>query len=47
LLLIFLMIATLAKEEATDAAAAAGADAAAPALSVERGKKDEEGAEKK
>lgn len=41
------MIATLAKEEATDAAAAAGADAAAPALSVERGKKDEEGAEKK
>ncbi len=41
------MIATLAKEEATEAAAAAGTEAAAPALSVERGKKDEEGAEKK
>jgi len=41
------MIATLAKEETTEAAAAAGTEAAAPALSVERGKKDEEGAEKK
>ena len=42
------IIATLAKEEATTDAAAAGAEAAAaPALSVERGKKDEEGGDKK
>ncbi len=46
------IIATLAKEEVVEEAAAAvpGAEAAAPAapaLSVERGKKEEEGAEKK
>ena len=41
------IIATLAKEETTTDAAAAGAEAAAPALSVERGKKDEEGGDKK
>lgn len=40
------IIATAVKEETTDAAAA-GADAAAPEMSVERGKKDEEGAAKK
>lgn len=43
-------VATAAKEEAADpaaAAAGAAAEAAAPGLSVERGKKDEEGAEKK
>jgi len=41
------IIATLAREEATaEGAEAAGAEAA-PGLSVERGKKDEEGAEKK
>ena len=41
-----LIVATIVKEEAADvpAAAAAGAEAAAPDLSVERGKKDEEGA---
>ena len=42
------IIATLAREETTeDGAAVPGAEAAAPGLSVERGKKDEEGAEKK
>jgi large subunit ribosomal protein L25 len=38
------IVATLVKEEATDAAAVPGAEAAAPDLSVERGKKDEEAA---
>lgn len=43
------IIATVVKEEASDIAAAAvpGAEAAAPDLSVERGKKEEEGAAKK
>ena len=43
------IIATVVKEEASDIAAAAvpGAEAAAPDLSVERGKKEEEGASKK
>ena len=41
-------VASAAKTEASDAAAAPGAaEAAAPGLSVERGKKDEEGAAKK
>ena len=40
------IIATAVKEETTDAAAA-GAEAATPEMSVERGKKDEEGAAKK
>jgi large subunit ribosomal protein L25 len=38
------IVATLVKEEATDAAAVPGAESAAPDLSVERGKKDEEAA---
>ena len=42
------IIATLAKEEvAEEGAVVPGVEAAAPGLSVERGKKDEEGAEKK
>ena len=42
------IIATLAREETTeDGAAVPGAEAAAPGLSVERGKKDEEAADKK
>ena len=43
------IIATVVKEEASDIAAAAvpGAEAAAPDLSVERGKKEEEGTAKK
>lgn len=41
------IIATLAREEATAEGAEAAAAEAAPGLSVERGKKDEEGAEKK
>ena len=43
------IIATVVKEEASDIAAAAvpGAEAAAPDLRVERGKKEEEGAAKK
>lgn len=40
-------VVTLAKDEAEDAAAVPGAEVAAPELSVERGKKEEEGAEKK
>jgi large subunit ribosomal protein L25 len=36
------IIATLAKEEAVDEAAVAAAEAAAPGISVERGKKEEE-----
>ncbi len=38
------IIATAVKEEAADVAAVPGAEAAAPAISVERGKKEEEGA---
>ncbi|MBP8048107.1 MAG: 50S ribosomal protein L25 [Anaerolineales bacterium] len=42
------IIATLAKEEAAEEGVVVpGVEAAAPGLSVERGKKDEEGAEKK
>jgi large subunit ribosomal protein L25 len=40
------IIATLAKEEAADETAVAGAEAAAPGISVERGKKEEEAAKK-
>jgi hypothetical protein len=39
------IIATLAKEEAVEEAVA-GAEAAAPGISVERGKKEEEAAKK-
>lgn len=38
------IIANAVKEEASDIAAVPGAEAAAPAISVERGKKEEEGA---
>ena len=38
------IVATLVKEEAADAAVVPGAEAAAPDLSVERGKKDDEAA---
>ena len=38
------IVATLVKEDAADAAAVPGAEAAAPDLSVERGKKDDEAA---
>ena len=41
------IIATLAKEEAADDAAVAGAEAAAPGISVERGKKEEDAPAKK
>jgi len=41
-----IVVATLAKEETSAESAAAGEEEAAPALSVERGKKDEEGEEK-
>lgn len=40
-------VVTLPKDEATDASAIPGAEPTAPELSVERGKKEEEGAEKK
>jgi large subunit ribosomal protein L25 len=41
------IIATIAKEEASEEGAAALAEAAAPAISVERGKKEEEASAKK
>jgi len=41
------IIATLAKEEVADEAAVAGAEAAAPGISVERGKKEEDAPAKK
>jgi large subunit ribosomal protein L25 len=41
------IIATLAKEAAADDSAAAGAEAAAPGISVERGKKEEDAPAKK
>lgn len=40
-------VVTLTKEETADAAAVPGAEPAAPELSVERGKKEDEGEEKK